>query len=147
MKKAIKLFCKNIEKSLILSKERKMFTNKDWDYTFIEILEEDNIKIYFNIGPFIIENGIKIYEKQDVFMLQYPDGKDLSFSNGKLLSISKNILSHNFSIHKGSSNSPIISRKSNFTVISLHLDSIKENPLMIIFLLIYQHQLYQLLMI
>ena len=62
-------------------------------------------------------------------MLQYPDGKDLSFSNGKILFISKNILSHNCSTHKGSSDSPIISKKSNFSVISLHTGSIKENLL------------------
>ena len=129
MKKDIKLFGKNLEKLLTLSDERKIFTNKDLDYTCIEILEEDNIKKYFNIDPDLIDNSINIYEKQDVFMLQYPDGKDLCFSNGKILSISKNILLHNCSTHNGSSGSPIISRKSNFSVIGMHFGSYKENPL------------------
>ena len=129
MKKEIKIFIKNIEKSFVLSDERRIFTDIDLDYTCIEILEKDNIKKYFNIDPNIIENDIKIYENEDVFMLQYPDGKDLSFSNGKILSISENILSHNCSTHKGSSGSPIISRKSNISVISLHTGSIKENLL------------------
>ena len=62
-------------------------------------------------------------------MLQYPDGRDLSFSNGKILSISKNQLLHNCSTHKGSSGSPIISRKSNFSVIGIHCDSHKEKQL------------------
>ena len=127
MKKDIKLFGKNLEKSLTLSDERKIFTNKDLDYTCIEILKEDNIKKYFNIDPDIIENSIEIYEKQDVFMLQFPDGKDLSFSNGKILSASDNILTHTCSTHKGSSGSPIISRKSNYSVIGLHFGSYKEN--------------------
>ena len=129
MKKDIKLFGKNLEKIITLSDERKMFTNQDLDYTCIEILEEDNIKKYFNIDPDIIENNINIYEKQDAFMLQYPDGKDLCFSNGKILSTSDNLLLHNCSTHKGSSGSPIISRKSNYSVIGLHFGSYKENPL------------------
>ena len=129
MKKDIKIFGKNIEKLLTLSNERRIFTNEDLDYTCIEILEEDNIKKYFNIDQNIIENNINIYEKQDVFMLQYPDGKDLSFSNGKILSASDNILLHSCSTHEGSSGSPIISRKSNYSVIGLHTGSYKENEL------------------
>ena len=132
-KKEIKLFCKYKEIPLILSDKRKIYTNKnknkDLDYTCIEILEEDNIKKYFNIDPNIIENDIKIYEKQDIFMLHYPDGKDLSFSNGKILSVTNNILSHNCSTHKGSSGSPIISRNSNCSVIGLHFGSHKEDEL------------------
>ena len=44
MKKDIKIFSKNLEKSLTLSDERRIFTNKDLNYTCIEILKEDNIK-------------------------------------------------------------------------------------------------------
>ena len=129
MKKNIKIFGKNVEKLIALSDERRIFTNEDLDYTCIEILEKDNVKKFFNIDPDIIENSIEIYEKQEVFMLQYPDGKDLCFSYGKILSVSNNILLHSCSTHKGSSGSPIISRKSNFSVIGLHFGAYKENPL------------------
>jgi len=62
-------------------------------------------------------------------VLQYPDGKDLCFSNGKILSTSDNLLLHSCSTHKGSSGSPIISRKSNYSVIGLHTGSYKNNKL------------------
>ena len=92
MEKEIELVCKNIPKSFILSKQRKIFTDKVLDYTCIEILEEDGIKNYFNIDPNIIGNKIDIFEKQDILILQFPEGKDLSFSVGKIVSILNNKL-------------------------------------------------------
>ena len=44
MKKEITLICKNIHKSFILSGQRRIFTNKNLDYTCLEILEEEFIK-------------------------------------------------------------------------------------------------------
>jgi V8-like Glu-specific endopeptidase len=94
------------------------------DYTCIEILKEDNIKQFFKIYEYIIENDIKIYEGKDIFILQYPKGNDLSFSNGKILSIIKdNKIIHNCSTEEGSSGSPIISRYSNNSIIGLHVGS------------------------
>ena len=126
MKKEFKLLGKNIDKLFILSDERKIFTNKDLDYTCIEIFQEDDIKKYFNIDPNIIEKGIKIYEKQDIFILQYPS-EELSFSSGKILSVSNKFFIHNSSTVKGSSGSPIVSRNSNCSVIGLHAESYKKD--------------------
>jgi len=76
MKKDIKLFGKNLEKSLALSNERKIFTNKDLDYTCIEILKEDNIKKYFNMKNkmflcynFLMEK-IYLFQMERYYLLQ-----------------------------------------------------------------------------
>ena len=76
----------------------------------------------------MIENGIKIYENKDIFILQYPKGNDISFSIGKIISIinDKKII-HNCSTEGGSSGSPMITRNSGNSIIGLHKGSFSIN--------------------
>ena len=113
--------------NLRLSNKRKIITNKKLDYTCIQILKEDGIKNFFNIDPNINnQNGLQIFENKDIYILQFPLGKGLSFSNGKVLSVSKNIIRHNCSTQEGSSGSPIISSNSNESIIGLHRGGFKD---------------------
>ena len=122
--KEIKIEYLNKEKIIKITDNRRVFTDKDLDYTCIEILKEDKIKNFFKIDENIIENGINIYKEKDIFILQYPKGNDLSFANGKILSIRKdNKIIHNCSTQEGSSGSPIISRHSDYSIIGLHYGS------------------------
>ena len=121
--KVIKLIYKNEEKNIKITKGRRTFTDAKLDYTGIEILNEDNINNFFKIDENIIENDPKIFADQDIFILQFPKGNDLSFSSGKILKVNDWNMIHNCSTEEGSSGSPIISRDSDFSIIGLQYGS------------------------
>ena len=101
--------------------KRRFYTNRDYDITIIEILENDNI----NIDSFLEIDEKKeypkiFYNKKDIYILQY--SKDyVDYSNGVI----KNIGEDNYSIEhlcstvQGSSGSPILNLL-NFKVIGIH---------------------------
>ena len=97
------------EKKLKITENRKVFTNKELDYTCIELLESDGIYDFFEIEPDLFKYGDKFLVNNDIFVLQYPNfNTDLSFSYGKILSIENNEIIHSSSTEGGSSGSPII---------------------------------------
>ena len=104
-------------------KERKVFTDENLDYSVIELFDDDDFKYFFKIDQDIIKNGTTVFKNHDIFILQYPNGKELCFSLGKVLSINNIKLRHNCSTTFGSSGSPIISRSSNESIIGLHFGS------------------------
>ena len=115
------------EKQIEITEKRRVFTNKDLDYTCIELFESDGISDYFQIDPNLFKYNNKYLLNNDIFLLQYPIGKPLSFSCGKILSIEGNDLRHSSSSLEGSSGSPIIKRGSNNNyVIGLHSGSVKN---------------------
>ena len=126
MNKEIKIEYINEIKNIQIGK-RKFYTSPKLDYTCIEIYDSDNIKNFFHINPQTLINNINIYKNQDIFILQYPNGKNLSFSVGKILYIYNNYnFIHNCSTMKGSSGSPIILRYDS-SIIGLHYGSFTEN--------------------
>ena len=61
-------------------------TNKQLDYTIIEILKEDEIfkkinNYCFEIDTYINESQ-NDYKDQEICIVQYPDGGELSFAQG-----------------------------------------------------------------
>ena len=77
---------KNEKRVIEMTEKRRAFTNQELDYTCVEIFKKDNIGNYFQIEPYILENESNKFIENDIFILQYPLGKDLSFANGKILS-------------------------------------------------------------
>ena len=65
-------------------------------------------------------NGYKIYEKVDVFSIQYALGSELACSSGKITQIETFQFYHNISTKRGSSGAPIILTSSN-RVIGIHI--------------------------
>ena len=118
---------KNKLKRIEITSNRRVYTNKELDYTCIEISEKDNIEGYFKIDENIIEYSIDKYKNKEIFILQYPKGKELSFSSGIILGIKNNKIMHNSSTYEGSSGSPIILRNSNNSIIGLHYGSNKND--------------------
>jgi len=108
-----------INKEIKITDKRKVFTNKTLDYTFIEIFESDGIKDFFTLDEKIFSKNKKKLKNEDIFILQYPKGGELSFSSGKILLINDRYIRHNASTLKGSSGSPIIRRFGN-NIIGLH---------------------------
>ena len=105
-------------KKINLSKRRR-YTNKNLDYTCIEIFEEDNIEQYYYIDQRVFQNNLDAFKDEDIYILHYPLGGELSFSPGKIVGIKYSNIFHNCSTKGGSSGSPIISRY-NSSIIGLH---------------------------
>ena len=103
-----------IIKQIKITKERRFFTNKDLDYTCIEIFETDKILNYFEINDDIMNGNIAKIINSEIFILQYPNGGEISFSQGNITRIMENKLLHTASTEKGSSGSPIILRNAQY---------------------------------
>ena len=119
----ISIIYKNKEETIGL-KNRLIGTNKKLDYTIIEILKEDEIfnKInnYFEIDTYIMNNESQnYYLNQDICIVQYPDGGELSFAQGGIQSFDDYKIKHLVSTHHGSSGSPIL-LQNNFKIIGIH---------------------------
>ena len=109
-----------IEKTIKIDDKRKKYTNKDLDYTCIELFESDGIKNFFKIDPILFSKDKMCIKNSDIFILQYPKGDDLAFSYGKILLLEDKKISHSASTKKGSSGSPIIRRCKQNYIIALH---------------------------
>ena len=123
------------KKQIKITEGRKVFTNEELDYTCIELFESDGIIDYFKIEPNIFKYNKEILKNNDIFILQFPKGNDISFSVGKVLFFENNNIVHNAPTEDGSSGSPVIKRcKDNSnkylynlaTSFDLILDDIKK---------------------
>ena len=123
--KEIQLDYNNDTKVIQIGK-RCLYTCQILDFTCIEIYDNDDIKRFFLINQQILLNNIDIFLNKDIFILQFANGEDLSFSNGKILTIcGKDIFIHDCSTLGGSSGSPIILREDS-SVIGLHQQKMKR---------------------
>ena len=96
-----------------LEKDRYKLTNKDLDFTIIEILKEDNVNNFLKI------NNEPYQMNDEVFAYQYAGGVRLGFSSGNLLGKEDYLLKYDVGTKRGSSGSPILLMK-NSKVIGLH---------------------------
>jgi len=104
--------------------KRKIFVNKELDYTLIEILDSDDIidKKYelFKIGSLNQEY------LSDIAVLHYPNKKGLSFSLGKFTKKNDNSLVHNCFTSPNSEGAPIINLNNNQYIIGIHSKNIEN---------------------
>ena len=101
--------------------KRMTYTNKEYDVTIIEIIEDDDIKEYLELDEKIIDEIISNNDDQNdkyidetIYIIQYPKG-ELSVSYGLLFNISaddKYNFVHRCSTDGGSSGSPILNLKN-----------------------------------
>ena len=96
--------------------ERYIIYNKEMDVTIIEI-KKDEIKDKYFLLP-NINNNIE-YINKDIYIVQYPQGNKLSYSEGKIININNNELIYDASTKSGSSGSPIL-LKNTTEVIGIH---------------------------
>ena len=73
---------KEVEKELNLELERFKYTNKELDFTIIELLPIDNINNYLENDKYI---NSKDYKDEHIFSVQFPGGKNLEISPGKII--------------------------------------------------------------
>ena len=112
------------KKKLEITERRRVFTNKELNYTCIELFESDGIYDYFHIDHNLFKYDNKYLINNDIFILQYPYGNELSFSFGKILSIVNNDIKYNAATEIGSSGSPIIRRCKDNYVIGIHIGGV-----------------------
>ena len=79
-----------------LEKDRYKLTNKDLDFTIIEILKEDNV------NKFLMVNNEPYKIGDEIFSYQYAGGVRLGFSSGNLLGKEDYLLKYNIGTKKGS---------------------------------------------
>ena len=112
---------------------RYKYTNKEYDITIIEIKNTDDITSFLQLDDTIINNIIKIENKNELFInktlyiIQYPGGK-LSVSYGTLETIIKEekyTFYHKCSTKGGSSGSPILNL--NNKILGIHRQGLNNN--------------------
>ena len=107
---------KKLEKEINLEIDRYKYTDIDLDFTLIEILPEDNIVKFLEIDDYI---NSKDYQKENIFSIQYPKGKELKISMGEYLYKEEIYFSYSIGTESGTSGSPII-LYDNMKIIGLH---------------------------
>ena len=85
--------------------ERYIECDEVLDVSIIEIIPSDKIKIKYFLRPNINHNIN--YVNKEIYILQYPDGENLSSSTGKIKYVNGHELAYDASTKKGSSGSPI----------------------------------------
>ena len=120
----------NIIKKIEINANRFKCTNPELDYTCIEILDDDNIENYFEIDDKINnDNPEEEYKNDNLVIIQYPKGNDVSFAEGKINNIKNSIqVFHSASTEFGSSGSPLILSDS-LHIIGIHCGMLKNNNL------------------
>ena len=116
---------------ILIDESRKIYTNKKYDITIIELKEKDKINenYFFEIDSGIFhKNSKEIFTKKDIILLHYPKGIKMEYSNGKI----QNICEDNYTFHhscctnNGSSGGPIIN-SINCQVIGVHRGASTKN--------------------
>jgi len=85
------------------------------------------IRWYFSkIDPKLFKYGKNIFKNNNIFILQFPNGNDLSFSCGQILSFKDNKIIHSASTEIEASGSPIIRRWKDNYIVGLHFGGYKK---------------------
>ena len=99
---------------------RYKYTNKEFDFTIIEIVKHDNI------SQFLTVNKSNNDDNEQIFSIHYPKGKDLMFSFGKIVKKNNDNLIYSISTDSGSSGCPLI-LLNNLKVIGIHIGYYKND--------------------
>ena len=116
-----------INKEFKITKERKTITNKELDYTCIELFEKDGIKDFFKIDKDALNVDKNLLKENEIFILQFLEENEISFSMGKILSVRDIKLIYNASTKEGASGSPIIRRTISNNILGIHCGSEKKD--------------------
>ena len=108
-----------LNKKYKLTLNRRIYTNKNLDYTCIEILDTDIYNNYFKMDNVIFLKK-EILNNIEIFILQYPNNGPLKFQIGRIMNINNNVIKHSVPTDFGSSGSPLIKRSQLNLIIGIH---------------------------
>ena len=119
--------------SFIIDDSRITYTNKEFNFTIIEIKANDNLDInsFLEVDQNISDNNaLNYFQKRSIYLLHYPFGKNAGFSYGIIRNISKYnyIIYHNCFSEHASLGAPLIN-VLNKKVIGIHTGSIKQKSI------------------
>ena len=105
----------NDTKVIDLEKKRKIYSNKDYDITLIELLKNDNINDYFELDENIFsqENQKLLFENKSIYIIHYLNMENVSVSFGFLSELNESEIKHTCMIKSGSYGSPILNFANN----------------------------------
>ena len=124
--KKIKIEYKNKEKIIEITYKRKKFTDTNLDYTCIEIFDEDNINNFYHLCQNIKDLDNNSLCGKNIFIFQFSNDNEFSFTNGKILEIKNGRMIHNCQTLKSSLGAPIIFRNSDLQIIGLHCKNLNN---------------------
>ena len=118
------LFNDKINYEILIDESRKTFTNEEFDLTIIEMKKNDGLKknSFFELDNQIFnDNATIIFKNEQIFLLHYPKGIEMTFSQGLIQNISEDgyTIEHLCSSQEGSSGGPLIN-STRFQVIGIH---------------------------
>ena len=130
-KKINLIFNNSIEKQIFIDELRITITNEEYDFTIIEIKDNDEIELnsFLEIDDQIYEEKINsIYKDQQVYLLHYPNGTEIKKSEELIKSIDEKgyEIKHFCDSSSGSSGGPLINAK-NYKVMGYHKGASKQN--------------------
>ena len=122
--KSIKLSLNNDsqKRTIKIDNTRKIYMNKDYDTTIIEIKpEEDKINNFLELDEYLFkENSNEIYNKSKVYLICYGKENKMDLYYGNIKDIENENIYHISDTESGSGGCPILSLNS-LSVIGLHL--------------------------
>ena len=122
--KEIKLTLNNDsqKRTIKIDDKRKIYMNKDYDTTIIEIKpEKDKINYFLELDSYLFkENSGEIYNKSKIYLICYGKENKTESYDGDIKDIEKETLYHISDTESGSGGCPILSL-SSFNVIGMHL--------------------------
>ena len=130
----IKIKIRGEEKKIFLNYYRKMWTNKDLDFTCIEIIKQDNIFELINTfeidkNCYNINFDTKEYDKRGLVITSVANNKEIELSQGVLfydnINNNKKYFFHNCNTTPGFSGGPVI-LINNLKIIGIHKGSHKH---------------------
>ena len=118
--------CENkIKKIELGDKDRYIKYDKIMDFVIIEIKPKDKIKEKYFLLPYNNDKNENLINK-DIYIVQYPEGENLSYSEGQIKQINNFELIYNGDTKLGSSGSPILLKNSQ-EVLGIHKQSNSNN--------------------
>ena len=123
--KEIKLLLNETEKIIKIDEDRKVYTDKQYDITIIELKKEEYIIEHLLDVDSDITKDLdfnETYKNESIYILHYPEGKDIEYSLDTIYSIDvENVLiNHLCTTKDGSSGGPILNLKT-FKIIGIHI--------------------------
>ena len=117
------------ETKILSLKGRKKWTNKEMDFTCIEIKEEeDNIHTFFNLDDKVLDknysNDCYLDQKVFIFAININDNKQIGFSNGVIKKNKDPFFAYNCNTYPGCSGGCIVNQFNN-NVIGIHRGEIQ----------------------
>ena len=118
----------NGETKILALKDRKTWTNKEMDFTCIEIKEEDNIHTFYKLDDKVLDknysNDCYLNQNVIIFAINKNDNKQIGFSNGIIKKNFDSFFAHTCNSFPGCSGGCIVNQYNN-NIIGIHRGNIE----------------------